>query len=195
MLVMFVFTLSNFLADKFLKKLVCRDRQHKIAIATLVWIRIPQPEERRGAREKRSAGEKRIGNTEDIPQVSKSPSPPVTKEEAVNQLAILWAELTFGIRYIWRNNGLRTLLIVTALFWFAHDLGSAIATLTAGLLSDRLLEPAMQSDTVLSSLFAPIFGNGAGAGMALLYVSCAIAMFSVGAIGFRLPQLNQLEDR
>ena len=195
------------------------------------------------------------------------------------------SEVTLGIRYIWRNNGLRTLLIVTDLFWFAHDLSgaidepmtlarfnnnaqalsailsiggiggvtgaiiitswdakqrvngmllgfmgagvaktvfgttiwlpaqfcsslnfpllkssetalwmetvpsrlqgrvfaanslvlelvSAIATLTAGLLSDRLLEPAMQSDTVLSSLFAPIFGNGSGAGIALLYVRC-----------------------
>ncbi|MEO1341526.1 MAG: hypothetical protein AAFV28_10405 [Cyanobacteria bacterium J06635_13] len=69
---------------------------------------------------------------------------------------------------------------------------SAVATLTAGVLSDRILEPAMQSETILSSLFAPIFGNGAGAGMALLYVSCAIVMFSVGAIGYRLPQLNRL---
>ena len=52
----------------------------------------------------------------------------------------------------------------------------------------------MQSETILSSLFSPVFGNGAGAGMALLYVGCAIAMFLVGAIGFRLPQLNRLEN-
>ena len=252
-----------------------------VAIATLLWIRIPQPDEN-------------------------------TEQEEITNLAILWTEVTFGIRYIWRNNSLRTLLIVTALFWFAHDLGgaiddpmilarsnnnartlsailsiagiggvtgavvltswggtkrrvnsmlvgfmgagtaktifglgqnlavwlpsqffsslnfpllessetalwmeavpsqlqgrvfaansfvlelvSAIATLTAGLLSDRILEPAMQSETILSSLFAPIFGNGAGAGMALLYVGCAIAMFAVGAVGFRLPQLNLLKD-
>ena len=51
----------------------------------------------------------------------------------------------------------------------------------------------MQSETVLSSLFAPIFGNGAGVGMALLYVVCAIAMFAVGAVGFRLPQLRSVE--
>ncbi|MDJ0591929.1 MAG: hypothetical protein QNJ72_18385 [Pleurocapsa sp. MO_226.B13] len=75
------------------------------------------------------------------------------------------------------------------------ELVSAIATLIAGPLSDRVLEPAMQSETILSSLFAPIFGNGAGAGMALLYVCCAIAMFLVGAVGDRLPQLRQLEDR
>ncbi|HHP7231723.1 MAG TPA: MFS transporter, partial [Xenococcaceae cyanobacterium] len=56
---------------------------------------------------------------------------------------------------------------------------------------DRILEPAMQSETILSSLFAPIFGNGAGAGIALLYVGCAIAMFLTGAVGYRLPQLHQ----
>ena len=283
-----------------------------IAIATLVWIRIPQATERRRERETRSAGEKRIGNTEDVPQVPQSPNPPVTKEEAVNWLAILWAELTFGIRYIWQRNSLRTLLLVTASFWFAHDLGgtvfspmilarsdnnsqvlgaissaagiggvtgaivlsawggtkrrvndmlsgfmgagvaktvfglgqsltiwlpaqfcsslnfplmgssekvlwmaatppelqgrvfaanslvlssvSAIAKLLAGVLCDRFLEPAMQSETILSFLFAPIFGNSAGAGMALLYVSCAIAMFAVGVVGFRLPQLDRLEN-
>jgi hypothetical protein len=71
---------------------------------------------------------------------------------------------------------------------------SAIATLIAGPLSDRFLEPVMQSQNGFSSLFAPIFGNDAGAGMALLYVVCAIAMFLVGAIGFRLPQLYQLEN-
>ena len=70
------------------------------------------------------------------------------------------------------------------------ELVSAIATLIAGPLCDRLLEPAMQSETILSSLFAPIFGNSAGAGMALLYVGCAIAMFLVGTIGFRLSQLT-----
>lgn len=64
----------------------------------------------------------------------------------------------------------------------------------AGPLCDRFLEPAMQSDTILSSLFAPIFAGSAGAGMALLYVSCAIAMLLVGAISFRLLLLNQLED-
>ena len=292
-----------------------------VAIATLIWIRIPQPdremgrggdeETRRGGDEERICWQK--GQDLKRPQVPQSPSPPVTKEEAVNRLAILWDEITFGIRYIWQRHSLRTLLIVTALFWFAHDfaetvgdpmilarsdnnsqvlgaifsaagiggvtgavvlsawggtkrrvkvmlagfmgagvakiifglsqsltvwlpaqfcsslnfplLGScetalwmeavppklqgrvfaanslvlelvgAIATLIAGPLSDRALEPAMQLPTILSSLFAPIFGNNAGAGMALLYVFCAIAMLLVGAVGYRLPQLHQLENR
>lgn len=258
-----------------------------VAIATLVWIRIPQPNEGRGE------AEVAVGAQGLRPNV-------------------LWAEVTFGIRYIWQRDSLRTLLIVTALFWFAHDLGgaidepmilarsnnnsqalsailslagiggvtgavvlsawggtksrvngmlagfmgagvaktvfglgqsitvwlpaqfcsslnfpllgssetalwmeatlpelqgrvfaanalvlelvSAIAMFIAGPLSDRILEPAMQSETILSSLFSPIFGNGAGAGMALLYVSCAIAMFLVGVVSYQLPQIHQMED-
>lgn len=254
-----------------------------IAIATLIWIRIPQPE----------------------------------KEETRGQgdwgtVGVFWSEVTFGIRYVWQRDSLRTLLLVTALFWFAHDLGaaidepmilarsdnnsqtlsailslagiggvtgavvlsawggtkrrvngmltgfmgagvaktifglgrnltvwlpaqfcsslnfpllgssetalwmeatppelqgrvfaanslvlelvSAIATLIAGPLSDRVLEPVMQSQNTFSSLFAPIFGTGIGAGMALLYVISAIAMFLIGAVGYQLPQLNRLDN-
>ena len=256
-----------------------------IAIATLVWIRIPQPDREHQDRESEGIGEQK------------------------SKLSVFWKEVTFGIRYIWRRDGLRTLMLVTALFWFVHDLTeaiyepiilarsdnnsqvlgiifsaagiggvtaavvlsawggtkrrvngmlagfmgagvakiifglgqsttvwlpaqfcsslnfplmgssekalwmeatspelqgrvfaanslvlelvSAIVTLIAGPLSDRFLEPAMQSETILSSLFAPIFGNSAGAGMALLYVVCAIAMFLIGAVGFRLPQLRR----
>jgi MFS transporter, DHA3 family, macrolide efflux protein len=262
-----------------------------VAIATLIWIRIPQPD-----REIERQGDKKTG-----------------RQGEVNKLNVFWEEVTFGIRYIWQRDSLRTLLLVTALFWFAHDLGGAIdepmilarsdnnartlsailsiagiggvtgavvltswggtkkrvngmllgfmgagaaktifglgqnltiwlpaqfcsslnfpllgssetalwmeavppklqgrvfaanslvlelvgaiATLMAGPLSDRFLEPAIQSENSFSSLFAPIFGSGTGAGMALLYVICAIAMFSIGAIGFRLPQLHQLENR
>jgi MFS transporter, DHA3 family, macrolide efflux protein len=262
-----------------------------VAIATLIWIRIPQPD-----KEIERQGDKKTG-----------------RQGEVNKLNVFWEEVTFGIRYIWQRGSLRTLLLVTALFWFAHDLGGAIdepmilarsdnnartlsailsiagiggvtgavvltswggtkkrvngmllgfmgagaaktifglgqnltiwlpaqfcsslnfpllgssetalwmeavppklqgrvfaanslvlelvgaiATLMAGPLSDRFLEPAIQSENSFSSLFAPIFGSGTGAGMALLYVICAIAMFSIGAIGFRLPQLHQLENR
>lgn len=266
-----------------------------VAIATLVWVQIPQPTRGRGAEEERS------------------PPAPLKKGGGVGangiRLNVLWQEITFGIRYIGQRPSLRSLLLVTALFWFAHDLGgaiddpmilarsdgnsqvvgaifsvagiggvtgavvlsawggtkcringmlmgfmgagiaktvfglgqslsiwlpaqfcsslnfpllgssetalwmeatppelqgrvfaanslvlelvSAIATLIAGPISDYILEPAMQLPTILSSLFSPIFGRSAGAGMALLYVCCAIAMFSVGAVGYRLPQLKE----
>ena len=270
-----------------------------VAIATLIWIRIPQVRKAEGAE---GAALKDTASHKGARGVGRK----------VNRFSVLWCEVTFGIRYIWQRDSLRTLLLITALFWFAHDLGrtlddamilarsdnnsqvlgaissaagiggvtgavvlsawggtksrvkgmlagfmgagiaktvfglgqsltvwlpaqfcsslnfpllgssetalwmeatspelqgrvfaanslvlelvSALATLIAGPLSDRILEPAMQSETILSSLFAPIFGKGAGAGMALLYVVCAIAMFSIGAVGFKLPQLNQLED-
>jgi MFS transporter, DHA3 family, macrolide efflux protein len=256
-----------------------------VAIITLVWIRIPQPA---GVREEGETGRPIDGET--------------------GRVAALWSEITFGIRYIWQRDSLRTLLIFTALFWFAHDftetigdpmilarsnnnsqvlgaifsaagiggvtgavilsawggfkrrvngmlagfmgaglaktvfglgqgtivwlptqfcsslnfpllgssetalwmeaippklqgrvfaanslvleLVSAIATLLAGPISDRLLEPAMQSKSILNSLFAPIFGSGTGSGMALLYVISAIAMFFIGAIGYRLTPLH-----
>ena len=232
-------------------------------------------------------------------------------ERELNKINNLWQDITFGIRYIGQSSSLRTLLIITALFWFANNLGAAIfepmilarsngnsqtlgaifstagiggvigavvlstwggtklringllvgfmgagiakiifglgqslkiwiptqfcsslnypllgssetalwmeaippelqgrvfatislmlklpgatATLMAGLLSDRLFEPAMQSPNILSSLFAPIFGTATGAGMALLYVFSAFAMFLIGFMGCRLPQLYQIE--
>lgn len=289
-----------------------------VAIATLIWIRIPQPTQRQEVQvlkntasyETGSAGEKFIGNTEDVPLVPQSPSRLVTKEGKISKLTVLWSEVTYGIHYIWQRNSLRTLLLVTALFWFAHDLGvvsramilarsnnnsqvlgaissaagiggvtgaiilsawggissrvngmllgfmgagiaktifglgqsltiwlpaqfcsslnfpllrssetalwmkaippkiqgrifaanslvlesvRAIAILIAGPLSARFTELAMQSQTIISSLFASVFGSGVGAGMALLYVISAISMFTVGAVGFKLPQLRWLE--
>jgi hypothetical protein len=44
-------------------------------------------------------------------------------------------------------------------------------------------------------MFGWLFGTSSGSGIALLYVVSAIAMFLIGAVGFRLPQLHQLENR
>ena len=252
------------------------------AIATLLWISIPQPQPND------DCNHEKLGKTKSFCR-----------------------EITFGIRYLWQSSSLRTLLIVTASFWFANSVGSAIfspmilarsngnsqvlgaifsaagiggvigavilsswggtkrrindmlagfmgagiakmifgngqsltvwlpaqfcsslnypllgssetalwmeaippelqgrvfaaislilklpgamATLMAGLLSDRLFEPAMQSSNLLNFLFAPIFGTNPGAGMALLYVISALAMFLIGIVGYKLPQLSQIE--
>jgi MFS transporter, DHA3 family, macrolide efflux protein len=51
------------------------------------------------------------------------PQPQPQSEVAVETIIY---KLTFGFRYVWRQPGLRALLIITALFWFTHDLGGAV---------------------------------------------------------------------
>ncbi len=67
---------------------------------------------------------------------------------------------------------------------------SALAVLLAGPLADRLLEPAMMPGGTLVRWTAFVFGSGPGAGMAVLYVGCALAMVLIGIGGFLLPQLK-----
>ncbi|MEM8643082.1 MAG: MFS transporter [Cyanobacteria bacterium P01_G01_bin.54] len=70
---------------------------------------------------------------------------------------------------------------------------SAIAVLIAGPLADRVLEPAMQPGGVLVGLFGTAFGSGPGAGMAILYTACALALLLIGVGSFLLHQLRTLE--
>lgn len=74
------------------------------------------------------------------------------------------------------------------------QLSSAGAIAMAGYLADRVFEPAMTSNRSISNFLQPIFGAGAGAGMAILYVMCSLGMILVGLWAYRLPQLRQLED-
>ena len=71
---------------------------------------------------------------------------------------------------------------------------SAIATLMAGPLSDRVFEPMMQSNTPFASLFSPIIGTGSGAGIALLYVITSIGLLFTGVAGFAIPHLQKMES-
>lgn len=72
----------------------------------------------------------------------------------------------------------------------ATQIASAIAMLLAGPLADRILEPTMASGNWLS----PIFGSGPGAGMAVLYTSCALALLLIGISGFWVPQLKNIDE-
>jgi MFS family permease len=75
------------------------------------------------------------------------------------------------------------------------QLFSAIAYLIAGPLADKIFEPAMKPDGQLAWLFGSIFGIGKGAGMALLYVLCALCMLLVGIFGFNVRLLWNIEER
>jgi MFS transporter, DHA3 family, macrolide efflux protein len=71
---------------------------------------------------------------------------------------------------------------------------SSLGYLIAGPLADRFFEPAMMSGGLLAPMFGWLFGTSSGSGIALLYVMSAIAMFFLGVVGYRLPQLHQLEN-
>ena len=64
------------------------------------------------------------------------------------------------------------------------------AGLTAGLLADRVFEPAMH--TSIFSQFQPLVGTGAGSGIALLYVLTAIGIVIVGVVSFLIKNLGVL---
>jgi MFS family permease len=233
-------------------------------------------------------------------------------QTAAFSLNTIWHELTFGFKYLSGYSSLRFLILITALFWFAHDLGSAIydpmilarsngsaqvlastsvaaglggvlgaigvsvwggfkrringllagmigaglsktvfglgqvlpvwvsaqfcsslnfpllgssetaiwmarvtpeiqgrvfassslilqivssfAMLLAGPLADRIFEPAIASNRTLATFLAPLFGTGAGVGMAVLYVLCSLSMVWVGLWGYTLSGLRQVED-
>jgi hypothetical protein len=70
----------------------------------------------------------------------------------------------------------------------------AIGRLMAGPLADYLFEPAMKPEGNLAPIFGRIFGTNPGAGMALLYVLCALCMLLVGPIGYAFPALRNAED-
>lgn len=70
---------------------------------------------------------------------------------------------------------------------------SAIATLIAGPLADRVFEPAMMSGGWMTNLLGGIFGTGAGAGMAVLYVMSSICLIVVGLVGYSFRKLRDVE--
>jgi len=70
----------------------------------------------------------------------------------------------------------------------------AIGRLMAGPLADYVFEPAMKPNGNLAPIFGGMFGSGSGAGMALLYVICALCMLLVGMVGYTFPALRNVED-
>ncbi|WP_372726686.1 MFS transporter [Nostoc sp. TCL26-01] len=78
-----------------------------------------------------------------------------------------------------------------------HAIGmmiGTVASLIAGPLADRVFEPAMQPGGILAAMFTPVFGDGTGNGIALLYVITSICIVLVGISGYAFRRLRNVED-
>ncbi len=73
--------------------------------------------------------------------------------------------------------------------WFSNP----ISPIIAGVLADRLLEPAMKGDTTLASVFGPLFGTGAGSGMALLISACGLLIALVALTGYLYRPIREAD--
>lgn len=74
--------------------------------------------------------------------------------------------------------------------WFTQP----IAPIIAGAMADYVLEPAMKTQTALSSIVGNLFGVGPGAGMGLLISCCGLAAALVGLSGYLIPAIRNAED-
>lgn len=83
-----------------------------------------------------------------------------TTKGQIDYFASLWAEITFGIRYIWRSPGLRSLLIITTLFWGASAGCSAI-------FDPMILARSGGSSEVLGAIITMAGVSGIGSAIAL----------------------------
>lgn len=68
-----------------------------------------------------------------------------------------------------------------------------LASLVAGPLADRILEPAMRSGGSLAPLLGPIFGTGPGSGMGVLFAASGLATGLVGIIAWFVPLIRHAD--
>jgi MFS family permease len=68
-----------------------------------------------------------------------------------------------------------------------------IMPVIAGLLADKVTEPAMQSQTWLSKAFGGIVGTGPGSGMALHFLLAGLLYFVVIGIAWFIPAVRNVE--
>ncbi len=71
---------------------------------------------------------------------------------------------------------------------------SPISPIIGGTLADFVLEPAMKTQTGLSTLLGPIFGTGPGAGMGVLFFICSLATVLVGVSGYFVSPIRNAES-
>jgi DHA3 family macrolide efflux protein-like MFS transporter len=69
-----------------------------------------------------------------------------------------------------------------------------IGQLLSGLISDRVFEPAMTTDTSLQSLLGELVGTGPGAGYGLAIVIGGVLAVITGLAGFAIRRIREIED-
>jgi MFS family permease len=69
-----------------------------------------------------------------------------------------------------------------------------VTPVIAGMLADYVMEPAMQTVSPFSRTFSALVGTGPGAGMGLITVFCCLACVAVGAGGYFVASIRNLED-
>jgi MFS transporter, DHA3 family, macrolide efflux protein len=74
--------------------------------------------------------------------------------------------------------------------WFT----TPISPIIGGVLADFVMEPAMQTGTLLPSMFGWLVGTGPGSGMGLLMIFCGIAISVIGVAGYFIPAVRNAED-
>ncbi|GLZ31993.1 macrolide transporter [Lentzea sp. NBRC 105346] len=75
-----------------------------------------------------------------------------------------------------------------------ENIASPIAYLAAGVLADRVLEPAMRPGGWLAPVFGPITGTGPGAGIAVLFILSGAAAAVLALVGFLSPTIRHAES-
>ena len=70
----------------------------------------------------------------------------------------------------------------------------AAAYPTAGLLADRIFEPAMAANGVAAHRLGPLIGSGPGRGMALLTLIMGLFLIATAALGYNIQRIRSIED-
>lgn len=70
---------------------------------------------------------------------------------------------------------------------------SPLGVLIAGPLADFVFEPAMRTDSILRDLFGGLVGDGAGSGMALMFVCAGMLGVAVGLSGYLFRVVRDAE--